>query len=301
MKPRATLSPALQPKPPWSLAFEAIGTTWQIKLYDDVPGEAGATLTAAIHRRIKAFDQVYSRFRTDSIVTAMATRAGTYTLPPDADALIKLYHELYVVTNGAMTPLIGQSLVEAGYDANYSLQPGQLHELPTWDETLSWQAPKLTLKQPAWLDFGAAGKGYLVDLVSEVIESAGYHRYSVDAGGDIKIHTKNNLKVGLEHPDDPTQIIGVASLSNASLCGSAGNRRAWASFHHIIDPRTLASPRHLRAVWVSAASTILADALTTALYMAPASLLKPQFEFEFCLIYDDYHRESSDGFPAKFF
>ena len=109
------------------------------------------------------------------------------------------------------------------------------------------------------------------------------------------------LRVGLEHPEDTTSVIGVANISNQSLCGSAGNRRKWADFHHIINPETLSSPKELLAVWVIAKNTLLADILTTGLFfVSPDSLLK-HFKFEYLILRPDYSVEKSEGFNVELY
>ena len=105
----------------------------------------------------------------------------------------------------------------------------------------------------------------------------------VNAGGDIRTKGRT-LRVGLENPADTTQAIGVAEISNISICGSAGNRRAWDKYTHIINPKTAKSPTETLAVWVVAESTILADGLTTALFFTEPNLLKDKFNFEFFLL-----------------
>lgn len=283
--------------------FEAIGTRWQIDLPAGTPPAGANRALAAVRERIEAFDRVYSRFRPDSLVTQMARQPGDYTLPADAGPLLECYRQLYDLTDGAVTPLIGQLLTDAGYDSVYSFQERELKTPPVWDEVLVYRAPRLTLRRPALLDFGAAGKGYLVDLVGAVLAEHGLAAYVIDAGGDL-LHrgpAASPLRVGLEHPDDPSQVIGVAEISNQSLCGSSGNRRAWGRFHHIIDPHQLASPTSIRAVWVAAPSALIADALATALFFAPAAVLAQHFTFEYLLVRDDYTPELSAGFPAKVF
>jgi len=56
--------------------------------------------------------------------------------------------------------------------------------------------------------------------------------YIVDAGGDIACRNGENskeeaIKIGLENPENFSEIIGIAELRNQSICGSSGNRRAW--------------------------------------------------------------------------
>ncbi len=286
-----------------SFEFEAIGTAWQIELFDDVSQLDIKSIKTAVLQRIDEFDRNYSRFRTDSLVTTMSQKAGSYTLPTDAKPLLDIYQQLYRLTDSLMTPLIGRTLASAGYDATYSLKAGDILPAQSWDETLDYAYPQLSLKQPALLDFGAAGKGYLVDIVGELLKHHGIDNYCVNAGGDIRYHTntKQPIQVGLEHPADSTQAIGIASLHNQSLCGSAGNRRAWAGFHHIINPATLQSPRHIEALWVSAKDTITADAVSTALFFVAPEILQTAFDFEYAIIQADYSLERSAAFPAEFF
>ncbi len=296
-KPRVSGNPA------WHLQFEAIGTVWTLDFYQLATSEQQAKLQDKIHRRINVFDKHYSRFRADSLVSAMAQRAGTYRLPRDAQKLLDLYHDMYEVTDGAVTPLIGQVLVDAGYDASYSLQPGRLQPPPRWEAVLEYDFPNLTLREPALLDFGAAGKGYLVDIIGEMLEKHGVQSFCINAGGDVLYRQRGRavLEVGLEDPDDPSQVIGVARLANGSLCGSAGNRRAWSGFHHIIDPRSLRSPQHLKAVWVVADSTLLADGLATCLFFVPAQELANLYTFEYAIVHQNGALEQSGQFPADFF
>ena len=46
-------------------------------------------------------------------------------------------------------------------------------------------------------------------------------------------------RIGLEHPFDPRRAIGVWEVTDAALCASATNRRAWGDgLHHVLDART---------------------------------------------------------------
>ncbi len=286
-----------------TLSFEAIGTTWQIDIHHDLPSKEEALVLSRIQERIGLFDQTYSRFRPDSLVSQMAREGGTHTLPDDAAPLFSLYRTFYELTNGKVTPLIGQVLVDAGYDAAYSLKEGVLTQPKPWDEVFTYQAPQLTLKEPALLDFGAAGKGYLVDIVADILRTNGFTEFCVDAGGDIfhETATGNLLRIGLEHPEDTNQAIGIASLGKGSICGSAGNRRTWGKFHHIIDPEALSSPQHIRALWVAAQSALVADGVATALFFTSPETLQPAFSFEYAILNNDFSVNSSPHFPAEFF
>ena len=83
-------------------SFDAIGTRWS--LYLDGPLDH-ATL-ARVRRRIDAYDAVWSRFRGDSLVSRMASEAGSYRFPAEAGPLLDLYATLARVTDGAVSPLV---------------------------------------------------------------------------------------------------------------------------------------------------------------------------------------------------
>lgn len=283
--------------------FEAIGTTWKIDITKELSLEEEALLLSKIKKRIDVFDKNYSRFRQDSLVTKISKESGDFTMPEDADKMICLYKKMYDVTSGLVTPLIGQVLVDTGYDANYSLVPKSPTKPLSWEEVLEWNNPVLKVKKPELLDFGAGGKGYLVDIVSALLELEGIESYCVDAGGDMRQRSSISvsLKVGLEHPEDVESVIGVVPVLNQSLCGSAGNRRKWASYNHVINPQTLTSPKNVLAVWVIAESTFLADLLTTALSFVSPEVLLRHFQFEFLIFRDDHSINKSGGFNAELF
>jgi thiamine biosynthesis lipoprotein len=283
--------------------FEAIGTVWDIILWQELDENELVHLEESIHARIEDFDKTYSRFRSDSFVTSIAEKEGSYTLPPDAKPLLDLYRELYSVTDGKMTPFIGHLLEDAGYDANYSLKQKKLRPVPEWKNLVLDAFPEITFKEPTLLDFGAAGKGYLVDILGELIHNTKVSKFLINAGGDILHYSEPNdmIEIGLENPDQTSEVIGIASIGNQSICGSSGNRRSWEGFNHIIDPVLLKSPSHIKAVWVVAETALLADGLTTALYFTQPDRLKKLFTFEYAIINEDNSIEYSTQFPAELF
>ncbi len=284
------------------LKFEAIGVPWEIEIFDRSLDSATKT---AIQDRIDTFDKTYSRFRSDSWVAEVASHSGRHRLPADAGPLFRLYDELYKITGGLFTPLIGQNLSEAGYDQNYSFEPITLTDLPRWSEVQKRTGQFFVTSQTIQLDFGAAGKGYLVDCVAELLQTAGYEAYVIDASGDILVRgVASAQRIGLENPAATGEVIGVLPIINGALCASAGNRRVWKGFHHIINPVTKQSPKHVLATWVLADTALLADGLSTALFFAPAETLQKQYTFEYAVITSGQQGaeiHTSDNFSAEFF
>ncbi|WP_210479149.1 FAD:protein FMN transferase [Naasia sp. SYSU D00948] len=284
--------------PPSERRFEAIGTTWRIdttEALDD--GEFGRILS-----RIEDFDRAYSRFRADSLVARLAAHGGEVVLPEDARPLLELYERLYRLTDGALTPLVGASLERLGYGADYRLAPqGPAVASPPWEGVLTVAGTRVTAARPVLLDVGAAGKGYLVDLVAEALALLGFAEVTVDASGDL-LHTgREPLRVALEHPYRADQAIGVVEVTGA-LCASAANRRTWGDgLHHVLDGRTGLPVRSVAATWVLAASALEADGLATALFLTGADRLADEFDFRYVRMFTDGSAEFSADLPGEVF
>lgn len=251
------------PVRPYMRGFDAIGTRWQI----DTARALSPAQWSTLHDRIEEFDRTWSRFRPDSLAGRLAHGPTTVGFPAEALSLIELYRRLYDGTDGAVTPLIGGTLADLGYDAGYRFTPASsVRTTPAWDEAMHWDGPVVTTTGPLVLDVGAAGKGLLVDLLGELLTSFDVGSFVVDGSGDLLHHGGDAIRIGLEHPADPSKVIGVVPLSDDALAASAGNRRSWAGQHHIVDPRTGAPVRDVVATWVIAGSAMVADGLATALF-----------------------------------
>lgn len=279
--------------------FDGIGTRWDIS----TPRPLDATVRSRLLAVVERYDADWSRFRSDSIVTAMSRQPGRFELPAEAAALGDLYRSLYGITNGAMTPLIGASLERLGYDAAYSLRPaGSALPAPRWEDILDWDGTVLTTSAPLVLDVGAAGKGQLVDLLAAELKASGVGGFLIDASGDLLNSGPEPVTVALEHPYDPAKAIGTVSLAGGAICASAANRRAWGDgLHHVLDGTTGSPVRTSVATWAMAESTMLADALATALFFVPGADLERTFEFSWLTVFSDGSAAYSAGFEGTLF
>lgn len=284
----------------FKLSFEAIGTHWVIDCFNSTANED--YLKSKILNRILEFDKTYSRFREDSLVWKISEKTGVYKFPSDSRDFFSFYDQLYKITDGKFTLLVGNALSESGYDANYSLKPQKINKIPAIESVYSWEYPSLTVKKPYILDFGGLGKGYLIDLLSNIIKEEGVQSFIVDGGGDMFVNSLQDLvRVGLENPNDSKQVIGIIEINNKSIAASSGNRRKWDKYHHIFDPDTLSSPNEVIATWVIANEAITADGLATCLFLVPPQKLTKYFDFEYLILRPDFTFEKSKNFTAELF
>ncbi|MER5180976.1 FAD:protein FMN transferase [Streptomyces sp. NPDC002896] len=289
-------------------AFDAIGTRWQIETEEPLRRHVREQILA----RIERFDATYSRFRMDSLVSrlAAAPEGGRIEFPADSLALFGLYDRLVTATEGAVDPLVGRELELLGYDATYSLTPApdtvrtkeRALGRATWAADVVRDGTTLVTRRPLVIDVGAVGKGYLVDIVSAMLQEAGLSRFVVDASGDLRHAGERIIRVGLEHPFDPRQVIGVANLQGRALCASGVTRRAWGDgLHHVLDARTGVPVGGVVATWVVADEAAVADGLATALFFTEAHRLEETFQFTYVRMRADGRVEFSPNFSGELF
>lgn len=285
-----------------SFLCEAIGTSWLIDSADPIGEDTQKEIVSVMER----FDLFWSRFRPDSVVSTMAKTPGAYVLPPEADRLFSFYRELYALSSGRITPLVGRALEHWGYDSTYSLTPaaGNPDPIPSFDDAVSFHDGVLDVPRPVLLDIGAAGKGLLVDLVSDVLVASAHTEFVVDASGDLRRHTQTATteRIALENPLNPALAIGVAEVGHESVAGSGTERRRWSPrHHHVLDGLTGLPSTGMLASWVIAKEAMVADGFATALLLIEPELLANRQDLSFVTMADSGKVTVSDNFRGTVF
>ena len=125
---------------------------------------------------------------------------GRHRLPADAGRLLDSYRELYDGTEGRVSPLVGRTLESLGYHAGTGCSPGRARLRPPLGGCDGLGREYLETARPVLLDVGAAGKGYLVDLISDLLVELGSGTHVVDASGDLRVRGDASERIALEHP-----------------------------------------------------------------------------------------------------
>ncbi|MGC8668756.1 MAG: FAD:protein FMN transferase [Chthonomonadales bacterium] len=130
------------------------------------------------------------------------------------------------------------------------------------------------LKPGVELDLGAIGKGYAVERAAEVIREAGVPGALIH-GGTSTVQAighapdGNPWRVGVRHPNDPSDTVGVAYLEECALSVSAPHGKAFRAdgrqYGHVLDPRRGCPVEGALLAAVRCPSATDSDALSTAL------------------------------------
>lgn len=262
------------------------------------PGHDEADLATRTERAFDWFAEVErrcSRFDENSELRMLSRRIGE---PIRVSTLLfsALHLALNVaeLTGGALDPAIGRAMEKSGFRTNYLTGEDVTSQLPAGssgsyrDIVVDEDAQTVTLRRPLSLDLGAVAKGLAVDLAAQ--ELSGLPGFVINAGGDILARGFNPdgepWRIGIRHPRRHAELFASLRITDAAVCTSGDYERPQpeGDGHHILDPISGGSAGAAVSVTVVAPTAMVADALSTAVFV-----LGPQAGLELL------NREGVDG------
>ena len=230
-----------------------------------------------VDTELDAVEMAASRFRPDSEICALARAGGTrQPVSPTLADLIDAALGAARVTDGDVDPTVGCAVVDLGYDHSFTPDGSPVPRVTSAVVQTDWTAVEFDgnhLRMPAGtlLDLGATAKAVAADRCARKIHQQTGVGVLVNLGGDIATAgpaPEGGWRVLVQDTDeDPASQVTIGS--NTGLATSSTRRRRWrragATYHHILDPRTGTSADPVwRSVSVAADSCLAANTVSTA-------------------------------------
>ena len=259
---------------------------------------AAEEMVARCVAEIDRLERIFALYRDDSEITRL-NRDGRLSAPShDLLAVLSQSQHLSALSDGGFDVTV-QPLWDL-YAAHFFATPSPAREGPgpraiaaalklvDWNG-IDVSARHVALARPNMrLTLNGIAQGYVTDRITEILRDHGFDRVLADLGRSeiyaIGRHPDGHpWRIGLADPRQPEQFARTLDLTDCSVCTSGGygtKFEASGRFHHLFEPATGASANHVIAVSVLAPSAMLADGLSTALYVTPrdgASRLLAQF------------------------
>lgn len=125
------------------------------------------------------------------------------------------------------------------------------------------------------IQFNALGEGYVADLACIYLRSCGVSEACVNCGGDISFLGQRNWAVDIVHPRENRALGTIKTFGRAGVGTSGDYNNSWfvgrRRLHHLIDVSSGMPGTFCQAVTVVAPSAVLADALSSAVFLMPHS------------------------------
>jgi thiamine biosynthesis lipoprotein len=278
----ASCTPAPQQ---FSTEFLAMGTTVSITAFGDDPTTTRQAINEA-RAELQRIGREWYPWASDGELVrlnAALSQGQSVKIAPDLAQLLQRSQNYFHLSDGAFDPAIGGLVRLWGFDSIDSLK----RLLPTQKQIDVWKQSHPTMadihiegdsvssaRHDVILDLGAIGKGYAVDRAIELLQQRGIQHAMVNAGGNLRALGNNNSRPWRVAIRDPRAVrtLGWLDLKDESISTSGDYERFFLldgkRMHHLLDPNTGRPADHTIAVTVIASDATLADAASTALFIA---------------------------------
>ena len=228
----------------------------------------------------------YSRYRDDSVTSAINRAAGAAAVPIDAEtAALFAYAERCHALSGGRFDLTSGVLRRAW---DFSRTPPRLpleadiaaaRTLVGW-ERVEWNERSVRLARRGMeLDFGGIGKEYAADRAATICSDEGIRHVLVNLGGDVRAfggHPEGGAwQVGIQHPRTPAATIGTVTVADGAVATSGDYERYFEldgrRYCHVLDALTGAPVRAWQSVTVLAPLAVVAGSYATIAMLLEAS------------------------------
>ena len=286
-----------------SASWAALGSTVHLLVTEPA---ALADAKILLVRELDDLDLACSRFRSDSELSKVNRSGGRpMKIGPVFEGALRAALGAAAATGGDVDPTVGGSLIEAGYDQDFSALPAdrpapavrlRVVRTPAWSQVELDDHGMLRLPAGVELDLGATAKAWCADRAAD----AAYEQLGcgvlVGLGGDIAVRgpaPEGGWSVRVQEqpgpvdvvPSGPSCVVSIRPAPNGAdgsgtgsygLATSSTTARRWRRggrlMHHIIDPRTgMPAVGQWRTVSVAAPTCLEANVHTTAAIVRSAA------------------------------
>lgn len=267
----------------YTIAFQAMASPCQVLL--PAASEAAARVLAqpAIDE-VRRIETKYSRYRADSVVSAIngAAGAGAVALDDETLALLQYADQLFALSGGLFDITTG--VLRKAWNFKAPRVPGP-DELAPLLALTGWRKVELAADGGAGgsarsvrlpvagmeLDFGGFGKEYAADRAAAALLAQGVRCGYVNLGGDMRVlgpqPDGSPWRIGIQDPRNEGATIAAIDVSSGALATSGDYERYFEldgrRYCHILDLASGYPVTAWRSVSVLAPLTVAAGACAT--------------------------------------
>lgn len=258
-------------------ADRAFGTTIHVKVLHTDQRQAELAIEDAFHEA-KKIDALMSIHSENSQVFRLNRDGRLHKPDPHLLRVLEQARQLSQLTDGAFDITV-QPLW-----SKFS-QAAAVHSLPSTEERLSARAlvnwknlrvekDQVSFGQPGMaITLNGMAQGYAADLALSAVRARGVQHALLDTGEFISSGTRapeRGWVLGVQNPRHADEYTTALQMDGRSVATSGDYETTFTpdfAHHHIFDPATGDSPLELASVTVAAPTGLLADGLSTALFV----------------------------------
>jgi thiamine biosynthesis lipoprotein len=262
----------------------ALGALASLTLVHPDRARARASIDACV-AEIARLESIFSLYRADSALSRL-NAAGELAHPPhELTELLAFGLSLSALSNGAFDPTV-QPLYRL-YSAHFERDPRRTgpasEDIARVLRSVDYRAvevrpDRIRLRRPGMgITLNGIAQGFITDRVAERLRADGFDNVLVDLGEARALGQRSDgaaWRAAVRDPRDPMRTLFELTLHGeklSALATSAGYGTIFGAdphTHHLLDPHTGTSANHYLSVSVTAPRALVADGLSTALFIA---------------------------------
>jgi len=273
-------------KEPYAFSKQTVtmGSALQVTLWTaDDPGATAAF--DAVFAEFDRLDRLLSVWKEGSDVLRLNQAAGREPVPvsPETIEVLTVARQVSEWTGGKFDvtfgALSGLWKFDQDQDDTIPSKAAVAARLPEVDYTaLDVDAARSTafLRRAGMrAHLGGIGKGYAIDRAAALLRARGFRDFMIQSGGDLLVSGQRGdrpWRLGIRDPRGPAdRSFATLDLTNGTFSTSGDYERFFMKdgrrYHHILDPDLGEPARGCRSVTIVADTAVLADALSTGVFV----------------------------------
>jgi len=262
---------------PFRFNFSAMGSPCELLICADSRAKAELAAEAGV-AEVKRIEHKYSRYRPDSLVSAINARAGsgewsefdneTAWLLNFADTLYSNSEGLFDITSGVLRRV---------WNFDKALIPS-LAALEAVLPLIAWSRVEIknkAIRLPEAgmeIDFGGFGKEYAADSAAVALQKKGIAHGYVNLGGDIRVigpqpGDSSPWKMAIQDPRQRDEIVATIPVFQGGLATSGDYEKYFEHdgrrYCHVMNPKTGVPVSYWQSVSIVAPLAIVAGSCST--------------------------------------
>jgi thiamine biosynthesis lipoprotein len=270
--------------------------------------ESQSLIEDAVARAFSEMERVVgllNRYDPASALAFLNTEGAIPDPPPELVAVLSKARSYFDATAGAFDATV-QPLVDLFRGAAGSTPPSDQR---IRDAVSRVDGGKVEVQESGIRLYGEGmgvtldgiAKGFIVDVMAEILAGAGLRDFLVNAGGDIRSSGAREdgepWRVGVQDPAKQGDFPDIISMGHGAVATSGSYEIYFDRervHHHLVSAEDGASPNTSQSVSVVAPTTLAADAMATSIFV-----MDPEQGMQFieafpqcaCLIVDEHGRQ----------
>ena len=285
----ACTTPAPGPATPAPVTEARIAMGTELRLTAWTIDEAAA-LDAfdAVYAEFERLEQLMSTWRPASEISRLNAAAGgaPVRVSPDVIDVLQLAAGISESTGGKFDITFGALSGLWRFDEDMDGSIPDRAEVEARLPLIAWEDVEIDAdagtarlaRAGMSVNLGGIGKGYAVDRGVDILREAGLDTFLIQAGGDLYVGGEPEgrpWRLGIQDPRGPAGTpFARMELTDATFSTSGDYERYFVRdgvrYHHILDPDLGQPARTSRSVTIVTSRAVLADALSTGIFILGA-------------------------------